>query len=391
MIATKLINFALLLSQAAEKGVLLFMATVLAILVANSEFAAVYHNILGQHLGITFAQYTFQLTVHEWINDLLMAIFFLMVGMEIKRELVTGHLSNRSQRCLPFFAAIGGVLFPILIYCLFNYNHSNTIKGWAIPAATDIAFALGALALFGKGLHSSLRVFLTALAIIDDLIAVIIITIFYTDNISFVHLLYISICIVMLVVMNRYNFKSLFLYLAIGGAMWYCFFQSGVHATIAGVIVGLAIPISNHKASRFPLINFDKLLSLLVTYFILPIFAFANSGIILSNISFDNLLNRVTLGVAMGLFIGKQLGIFTTIYLLIKCRIVTIPPKVTLCQFYGVSVLCGIGFTMSLFVGILSFNVNNEYLEAAKAGVLLGSLMSFILGAVFLKIYKSVV
>ena len=388
MLPQRLRNFAVFFHQAAEKGIILLVAAACSIIMANSkELHHFYHDFLHTQVVIAFGQSALDMSLHHWVNDFLMAIFFFQVGMEIKRELVEGHLSTAKQRILPVIAAIGGVVVPVLIYVAFNYSDSVTSRGWAIPAATDIAFALGMLALFGKGLPTSLRIFLTALAIIDDLMAVIIIALFYTDSLSFKYLLYIVLCMSLLFSMNKMRIVSIPAYLIVGLVMWYFFLQSGVHATVAGVMLGLTIPLNIKEADTnyAPLKKLERALHPLVSYLILPIFAFVNSGVDLHGMNIGTFLHPVSIGIILGLVVGKQLGVFAATYLSVVSGMAKLPENTNYMQFYGVAILCGIGFTMSLFIGNLSFEANASYLTQVKVGVLSGSLISAILGALVIR------
>lgn len=369
---------------AAEKGVLLLSAATAAVFIANSHWGGGYEELFTAPISIG----PITLSVRNWINECLMAIFFLVVGMEIKRELISGYLSGKKQRVLPVVAAVGGVIFPVLIYSLFNVDEVMR-RGWAIPAATDIAFAIGMLALFGKGIPTSLRIFLTALAIIDDLIAICIIALFYTESLHLEYMLLAAFMGMILYLYGKSRFYSIKVNLAVGACVWLCILASGVHATISGVMVGLLIPIAHpvHK-DKSPLINLEHALYPITTYIILPLFAFANSGLNISGFNLDMLMHPVTMGVAAGLFLGKQLGIMFAILLLRIFKLLVMPADATIRQFYGVSLLCGIGFTMSLFIGIMSFEEMPQLLNQAQLGVFVGSLISALAGAVMLKIAR---
>ncbi|WHQ47160.1 MAG: Na+/H+ antiporter NhaA [Candidatus Midichloria sp.] len=388
MTPKRLTNFALLIHNTVEKGLLLFIATFLTLIISNSSCASYYEEFFQTTISLAFAHHSFGLSIREWINELLMAIFFFSVGMEIKRELMVGHLSKNDQRILPLVGAIGGVIFPIIIFILFNKNYEINMRGWAIPAATDIAFTLGVLALCGKGLPVALRVFLIALTIIDDLIAVLIIAFFYTDSLQLQYLWYVSLCVVFLAILcNKKIFFSP-IYLVTGIIIWGLIMASGIHATIAGVIIGLLIPITATDGSK-PIENIEKNLYPLVAYIIVPIFAFANSGVNLSSLSWKVFCNPIVLGITLGLFVGKQLGIFGTVYFLLKTKIASLPENINLKQFYSITIICGIGFTMSLFIGILAFDEVEKYMSMVKIGVLSGSLLSFIFGTLMLKITQN--
>lgn len=377
-------NFALLFNKAAEKGILLLIAGVLAVLCVNSDYAFLYHKILNSSLDFYFDRFYFHISIYHFINDFLMALFFFLVGLEIKRELIEGHLSTRQQRILPVVAACGGVLVPIIIYSLINYADSVKMYGWAIPCATDIAFALAIFAVFSRCLSPALRVFLAALAIIDDLIAVIIIALFYSNlNLDYIPLILIALTI--LIVMNRLNLHSILLYSLMGVVIWFLFYQSGIHSTVGGVILGLAIPLKGWKKERkglSPTKKLEKILVPLTSFFILPLFTFANAGLVINEV--ENIFEPVIIAILLGLFIGKQIGVFGSSWLLFKLKLCKIPENSSLWQFYVVSILCGIGFTMSLFIATLSFANYEISLNYAKIGIIFGSLVSVIYAFIIL-------
>lgn len=358
-------------------------AALLALLWANSPAASTYFEILE----IQWAE----LTVLHWINDALMAVFFLMVGLEIKREILIGELSSASQRALPGLAALGGVAVPALIYLVFNLNVGGAPQGWAIPAATDIAFALGVLSLLGSTVPLSLKVFLTALAIIDDLIAVLIIALFYTSQVNLIALAGAAALMMILCALNLRKVSALSLYLVLGGLLWFCFLKSGVHATIAGVLLALTIPlrVDATPLDQAPLLRLEHGLQPWVAFLVVPIFGFANAGMDVVNVSTTMLMNPVPLGIALGLFVGKQLGIFGMAVLAIKMRFAPMPTGASWAQLYGISVLCGIGFTMSLFIGLLAFAQTPTLQDEAKLGVILGSIASAVCGAFILRLAQS--
>ncbi len=316
-----------------------------------------------------------------------MAVFFLLVGLEIKREVLTGQLSDWSRRALPGFAALGGVIVPALIYVVINREHSDSLKGWAIPTATDIAFALGVLALLGSRVPMALKVFLTALAIIDDLAAVIVIAIFYTANLSVGWFVAAAVGLLLLFLMSRLKIKQVSPYLLVGAVLWFFVHKSGVHATLAGVATALFIPLHTHKSSghddhHSPLVRLEHALHKPVAFLIIPIFGFANAGVSLAGFQPHALLQPIPLGIAVGLFLGKQFGVFAAAALAIRSGLAKMPEKTTWLQLYGVSVLTGIGFTMSLFIGLLAFPTHPESQDAVKIGVLFGSLISGLIGYV---------
>ncbi|ECJ6375104.1 Na+/H+ antiporter NhaA [Citrobacter sp. MAL-2] len=360
-------------------GVVLILASLAAITVANSPLRAGYEALLDtKAVG---------LSVEHWINDALMAAFFMMVGLEIKRELLIGQLSTWSQRALPGFAAIGGMVVPALIYVGLNRAHPDTLAGWAIPAATDIAFALGVLALLGSRVPPSLKIFLSALAILDDMGAVTIIALFYTSDISLVMLGAAAVMVALLILLNRTGVTRLLPYILTGALLWYFMLQSGVHATIAGILLAFCIPLrTKDRDGRVPLDRLEHIINPWVTFLILPLFGFANAGVALSGMTMDDLLSSVPVGVAMGLFLGKQVGIFGLSLLAVKLGIACRPENSNWIQVYGVSVLCGIGFTMSLFIGNLAFAGNELLIDEVKVGVLAGSLLAVITGMLILRL-----
>lgn len=362
----------------AAGGIILIMASAAAIVVANSPLHAFY----ALSLKHTFAG----LSLEHWVNDGLMAIFFLMVGLEIKRELLSGQLATWGQRALPGFAALGGMAIPAVIYFGINIDSTETKSGWAIPAATDIAFALGVLALLGKRVPPSLKIFLSALAILDDMGAVAIIALFYTSQISLLMLAGAMVVIVLLFVMNRIGVKRIVPYLIIGTALWYFMLQSGVHATVAGILLALFILLRNHRPEEIsPLHQLEHRLSPYVTFVVLPLFGFVNAGVALSGVTLDDVLSPVPVGIALGLFFGKQVGIFCLSLLAIQLGLARLPQNCTWLQLYGVSVLCGIGFTMSLFIGNLAFTGNALFIDEVKIGVLAGSIVAAVCGMLILR------
>ncbi|SDX70129.1 sodium/proton antiporter, NhaA family [Pseudomonas syringae] len=359
-------------------GLILMAAALAALIVANSPLADSYFAALHA----VFAG----LSVSHWINDGLMAIFFMLVGLEIKREMLAGQLASWSQRALPGFAALGGMVVPALIYVAFNRDQPDTIGGWAIPAATDIAFALGVLSLLGKRVPLSLKIFLSALAILDDLGAVLIIALFYTSDLSIPMLLAAFATIAVLVALNRRGVKKLLPYLIIGALLWFFMLQSGIHATLAGVALALCIPLGNpDEEASSPLLHLEEKLHPWVAFAVVPIFGFANAGVSLSGITAEKLVDPVPLGVALGLLIGKQVGIFALAALAIRAGLARLPDGSNWGQLYGVAALCGIGFTMSLFIGALAFPGTPELVDEVKVGVLIGSLLSALLGVVVLR------
>lgn len=357
-------------------GLILMAAAAVALGVANSPWAADYTAILETPV-LTKSPL-------HWINDGLMAVFFLLVGLEIKREIVGGELSTRAKAALPILAAAGGMAGPALIYTAINWSHPAYHVGWAIPAATDIAFALGVMALLGSRVPRSLKIFLTALAVIDDLGAILIIALFYTADLSGLALGVAAICVVAMFALNRLNVRKVWIYMMIGAVLWAAVLQSGVHATMAGVITALMIPANHDAAGRSPLLTVEHAIHPWVTYFILPVFAFANAGVSFAGITWDALAHPVTLGIIAGLFLGKQVGVLAISYAARAFGWVRLSADASAFQFYGVAVLTGIGFTMSLFIGNLAF-ATPEHLAEVKMGVLVGSLVSGIVGYVLLR------
>ncbi len=371
-----------LFKSASAGGIILIIASAAAIVVANSPLADTYRGLL---------HYAFAgLSTELWINDALMAIFFLMVGLEIKRELLIGQLATWGQRALPGLAALGGMAVPALIYLGFNISNSETLAGWAIPSATDIAFALGVLALLGSRVPISLKIFLSALAILDDMGAVIIIALFYTGGLSAMMLAAAAAVVVLLLIMNRTGVKRLTPYLLAGAVLWFFMLQSGVHATIAGILLALFIPLKGKdEQQEAPLDKLEHALSPWVTFLILPLFGFANAGVSLSGLTMDDVLSPVPVGVALGLFIGKQIGVFGMALLAIKTGLAPRPHGSSWSQIYGVSVLCGIGFTMSLFIGNLAFARSPLLVDEVKIGVLTGSIVAALAGMLILRLSSS--
>lgn len=366
----------------ASGGMILMGVTVIALAVANSPLAGAYFGILKT--------YVLGLSVLHWINDALMAVFFLLVGLEIKREMLDGQLSTWPRRILPGIAAFGGMLFPALVYLAITWHEPQLRNGWAIPAATDIAFALGVLAVLGSRVPTSLKIFLTALAILDDLGAIVIIALFYTSGLSLPMLGAALLCLLALIAFNRSNVTSLLPYLAVGAVMWFFVLQSGIHATLAGVALALTVPLQDKpketRAEDSPLHRLEHALHKPVAYGIIPIFGLANAGVSLSGLSLDALLSPLPLGIAMGLFIGKQIGVFAFSWIAIKLDWADVPAGATQLQCYGVALLCGIGFTMSLFIGALAFPGAPELGDATKIGVLMGSALSAVAGYVLLSL-----
>ena len=364
----------------AASGLVLLFAAILALIISNSSFSEIYFTTLEKYITLGTEAFGLKLSILHWINDVLMAIFFFFVSLEIKREFVHGELSNPKQAMLPIIGAVGGMAVPALFYILINYSDSTTLNGWAIPSATDIAFSLGVLSLLGKRVPISLKVFLTALAIIDDLGAIVIIAFFYSGNIEIKYLILMFISLIILIGLNKYRIKSFIPFLIVGIFLWDFTHQSGVHATIAGVLLALTIPHNIKNTKESMLIKLEHGLSPYVAFGIMPIFAFANAGVSLEGLTFATLLNPVPLGIVLGLFFGKQIGVFVLSYISVKLKFADKPSGSTWPAFYAVSILTGIGFTMSLFVGNLAFANNLEYMDGVKIGVLTGSLLSTLFG-----------
>ena len=364
----------------AASGVLLLFAAIIALVISNSDLAELYFSTLNKYLFIGINNFGLKLSVLHWINDALMAIFFFFVTLEIKREFLQGELSNIKQALLPIIAAVGGMLVPALFYVFVNLGDSETLNGWAIPSATDIAFSLGVLSLLGKRVPLSLKVFLTALAIIDDLGAIVIIALFYSGDLSIKYLSLMLIAFILLLLINKFNIKKFLPYLIVGLFLWDFTHNSGIHATIAGVLLAMTIPHRKKEKDFSLLIKIEHAISPYVAFGIMPLFAFANAGVSLEGLSFASLLDKVPLGIVLGLFLGKQLGVFIFSYVSIKLKIAQMPNNTSWYNFYGVGVLTGIGFTMSLFVGNLAFVENMQYMDGVKIGVLTGSLLSTLFG-----------
>ena len=364
----------------AASGLVLLFAAIIALFISNSNLADLYFSTLNKYLFIGINNFGLKLSVIHWINDALMAIFFFFVTLEIKREFLQGELSNIKQALLPIIAAVGGMLVPALFYVFINFGDSETLKGWAIPSATDIAFSLGVLSLLGKRVPLSLKVFLTALAIIDDLGAIVIIALFYSGDLSIKYLILMLAAFIILLLINKFNIKKFLPYLIVGLFLWDFTHNSGVHATIAGVLLAMTIPHRKKEKDFSLLIKIEHAISPYVAFGIMPLFAFANAGVSLEGLTFASLLNKVPLGILLGLFVGKQLGVFIFSYVSIKAKIAQMPSDTSWYNFYGVGVLTGIGFTMSLFVGNLAFAENMQYMDGVKIGVLTGSLLSTLFG-----------
>ena len=364
----------------AASGLVLLFAAIIALIISNSQLSEIYFETLNKYIFLGINNFGIKLSLIHWINDALMAIFFFFVTLEIKREFLQGELSNIKQALLPIIGAVGGMVVPALVYVYINLGDSETLNGWAIPSATDIAFSLGVLSLLGKRVPLSLKVFLTALAIIDDLGAILIIALFYSGDLSINYLILMLAAFTVLLILNKFNIKKFFPYLLIGLFLWDFTHNSGIHATIAGVLLALTIPHRKKEKDFSLLIKVEHAISPYVAFGIMPLFAFANAGVSLEGLSFSSLFDKVPLGIVLGLFLGKQLGVFVFSFISIKLKIAQMPNNSNWFNFYGVGVLTGIGFTMSLFVGNLAFAESMQYMDGVKIGVLTGSLLSTLFG-----------
>jgi NhaA family Na+:H+ antiporter len=364
----------------AASGLVLLISAAIALIISNSNFSSLYFETLQSYLFIGINNIGLKMSLHHWINDALMAVFFFFVTLEIKREFINGELSSPKQALLPIIAAIGGMLVPALIYIYINFGNGDTINGWAIPSATDIAFSLGVLSLLGSRVPISLKVFLTALAIIDDLGAIIIIAFFYAGDLSIQYLSLLLLTFIALLILNKSDVKKFLPYLILGLILWFFTYQSGVHATISGVLLATVIPHRKKNKEYSLLTKIEHNISSYVAFGIMPLFALANAGVSLDGINLESLLSPVPLGIVLGLFVGKQIGVFLFSIIAIKLKIAQMPNNANWMSFYGVGILAGIGFTMSLFIGNLAFVENIEYIDSVKIGVLTGSLLSTLVG-----------
>jgi len=361
-------------------GLVLLLSAIIALFISNSNLSEEYFLILNKYLFIGINQFGMKLTVLHWVNDALMAVFFFVVTLEIKREFIHGELSRTKQALLPIIAAVGGMLVPALIYIFINFNSPETLNGWAIPSATDIAFSLGVLSLLGSRVPISLKVFLTALAIIDDLGAIVIIAFFYSGNLNFIYLLLILVSFIILLVLNKLSVKKFLPYLIVGLFMWFFTHESGIHSTIAGVLLALTIPHRKEQHDFSLLLKLEHSIAPYVAFGIMPIFALTNAGVSFEGMNLSSLFSVVPLGILLGLFFGKQLGVFLFSYISIKAKLAEMPNNSNWINLYGVGILTGIGFTMSLFIGNLAFIENTQYIDGVKIGVLSGSLLSTLAG-----------
>jgi NhaA family Na+:H+ antiporter len=374
-----------LLTHEASGGLILIASAAAAMVAANSGAAGIYET--------TLATKVLGLSVLHWINDALMALFFVMVGLEIKRELLDGHLSRWSHRILPGVAALGGMVAPALVYLAFNAPPAETARGWGIPAATDIAFSLAVLALAGSRVPVQVKVLLTALAIVDDLGAIVIIALFYGTDLSLPMLGGAAAVFAALIALNRLGVMRLAVYIPVGLLLWYFVLNSGVHATVAGVLFALTVPLQPSPGhpddAHSPLHNLENAIQPWVAFLVMPVFGFANAGVSLGGVGFAYLLQPVTLGCMLGLFVGKQIGVFGSVWLAVKLGLAKRPAGTTWAHLYGMALLCGIGFTMSLFIGLLAFGEARPWKDQTKVGVLLGSLLSAITGWAVLRFSAS--
>ncbi len=376
-------------SKEAWGGIVLVIMAVIAVIVANSPLEPFYQAFLDLHLEVRLAPaegpvFEIDKPLLLWINDGLMAVFFFLVGLEIKREFLEGELSSFSQAILPGVAAIGGMAVPALLYVAINAGQPQNLQGWAIPAATDIAFALGVLALLGQRVPVALKVLLTAIAIYDDVGAILIIAVFYTDKLSMVSLALAAVALAALISLNLSRVTRIAPYILIGGFLWVCVLKSGVHATIAGVLLALTIPMRDRERGGSPLKHLEHTLHPWSSFLVLPVFAFANAGVSFAGISLSSLIEPVTLGIAAGLFVGKQIGVFGSLYLMLRYNLSAMPEGANLAQLYGVALLCGVGFTMSLFIGGLAWQ-HAEFEAPVRLGVMTGSVLSAVSGFLLLR------
>ncbi len=372
--------FSRFLQMESASGLLLIAAALLALCINNSPLAFLYNGLLDTRVAVEVGALAIHKPLLLWINDGLMALFFLTVGLELKREILEGQLARPAQVILPGAAAIGGMVVPALVYWFINRDNPAAISGWAIPMATDIAFALGVLGLLGSRVPASLKLFLMTLAIIDDLGAIIVIALFYSSELSQLSLTLASIFLISLILMNRLGVSKLSPFMVVGTCLWVCVLKSGVHATLAGVVLAFTIPLRPADGSPSPARALEHGLHAWVAFFILPLFAFANAGVQFNGMTAASFLDPVPLGIAAGLLLGKTVGVFGLTWLAVQTRAAQLPAGANWTQVFGVSVLCGIGFTMSLFVGSLAFAPDNPYFGLDRVGILSGSLLSAVIG-----------
>ena len=368
-----------------KSGILLLLFATLALITVNSPLNSLYYDIKYTDVPISIGEFNFTKTISHWVNDGLMAIFFFVIGLELKREILEGELSSFDRMVLPAIAAIGGMVAPAIIYVLININNPENISGWAIPTATDIAFSLAVLLIIGKNVPLSLKVFLLSLAIIDDLGAVLIIAFFYTAQISGTYLIYSSIVFVLLILINRMGINKMYVYMILGVFLWYFVLKSGVHATIAGVLLATTIPnMSNNGLEHSMLKDLEHKLHNFVGILVLPIFAFFNSDINFADVTLSSVYSPLSLGVILGLLLGKPIGITLFTYVGMKTNLFNLPENVTIKDVFGLSLLCGIGFTMSLFINGLAFS-DPVLIDSSKLGIFIGSMISAVAGYLILK------
>lgn len=380
------------ISQDSIGGIFLFVAALLALILSNSPLEWLYDLILHTHVMVMVGEYGLDKSLLHWINDGLMAVFFFHVGLEVKKEILRGELSDIRRASLPVIAALGGVITPALIYVLFNFNDPKALDGWAIPMATDIAFALGVLSIVGSRIPKQLKILLLSLAIIDDLLAIMVIALFYTSKVSLVALCLSGIALMVIVAFNQVGIKRTGPYILVGIVMWACVLESGVHATLAGVFLAMCIPMDADRRKgesdeafeeRSPLLHLEHALKPWVAFFIMPVFAFANAGVSVSGFSFGTVASSIPMGIILGLFLGKQLGVFSFIWVAVKTGLCQKPAFVSWGQIYGLAVLTGIGFTMSFFIGGLAFDDDLRTMQV-RVGVLVASTLSALAGYVVL-------
>ncbi len=380
------------IKKESSSGILLILTTMLALLFSNTFMAPLYQAFLHIPVEIRIGDLHLDKSLYHWVNDGLMAVFFLLIGLEVKREILEGHLSSLNQIALPGIAAVGGMVVPAAIYLFFNQGNSVALNGWAIPTATDIAFALGILSLLGNRVPVSLKIFLMALAIIDDLGAIVIIALFYTSDLSIVSLIVAGVSLLALTLLNFLGVAKKAAYFIIGVVLWISVLKSGVHATLAGVTLAFTIPLfakDEHNQTVSPLKDIEHSLHFWVAFFILPLFAFVNAGVNITQISFSQLAGPVPMGIMLGLFAGKQIGVFGFSFIAIKLKLAKLPENSNWVQLYGVSVLTGIGFTMSLFIVSLAFEDDSLFQYTDKLAILIGSFIAGIVGYFVLKSGKN--
>ncbi|SPT68137.1 Sodium/proton antiporter nhaA [Anaerobiospirillum thomasii] len=373
----------------ATAGIIMIFLTIIALLYQNSTYGVDYRQWLDTHAGFIFGSFELVKPILLWINDGFITIFFFAIGLELKHEFMEGHLSKLSNVTLPALAALGGIVFPALTFCAFNVGDDYALRGWAIPAATDAAFSVAILLMLGSRVPPSLKIFLLSLAIFDDIGAIIVIALFYTSELSVLALSSACIAIFVLALLNFMSVQRKSLYYIVGAILWFSILKSGVHATLAGIITAFFIPLKRNDGT--PLVNeiYDHS-KMWISVFILPLFAFANAGVDLSGVSVESLFSGVSLGIFLGLFVGKQLGVFIVCYICIKLKLASMPKDATLSQLYGVAILTGIGFTMSMFVDGLAYGGSDIYAYTDSLAIILGSTLSGIIGYLFLRFYPHV-